>query len=65
MGLVKAGHMGKGSVWESGVSRLELGVEVEINIGTFIWVSQVGMLIGFDFKDLPDNLICGLMVSSG
>jgi hypothetical protein len=65
MGLVKAGHMGKGSVWESGVSRLELGVEVENNIGACIWVSQVGLLIGFDSKDLPDNLICGLMVSSG
>ena len=32
MGLVKAGHMGKGSVWESGVSGLELGVGVGINI---------------------------------
>ena len=65
MGLIKAGHMGKGSVWESGFSRLELGVGVGSNIGAFILVSQVGLLIGFDFKDLPDNLICGLVVSSG
>ena len=65
MGLVKAGHMGKGSVWESGVSRLGWGVGVGSNIGAFILVSQVGLLIGFDFKDLPDRLICGLMVSSG
>ena len=65
MGLGKAGHMGKGNVWESGVTRLELGVGVGSNIGAFILVSQVGLLVGFDFKDLPDRLICGLMVSSG
>ena len=57
--------MGKGNVWESGVSGLGLGVGVGINVGAFILVSQVGLLIGFDFKDLPDNLICSLMVSSG
>ena len=57
--------MGKVSVWESGFSRLELEVGVGSNIEAFILVSQVGLLIGFDFKDLPDRLICGLMVSSG
>ena len=65
MGLGKAGHMGKGNVWENGVSRLGLGVGVGSNIGAFVWVSQVGLLIGLGFKDLPERLICGSMVSSG
>ena len=65
MGLGKAEHKGKGNVWGNGASRLGLGVGVGSNIGAFILVSQVGLLIGFDFKDLPDRLICGLMVSSG
>ena len=31
--------MGKGNIWESGVSGLGLGVWVGINIGAFILVS--------------------------
>ena len=57
MGLGKAEHKGKGNVWENGVSRLGLGVGVGSNIGAFIWVSQLGLLIGLGFKDLPDGLI--------
>ena len=57
MGLGKAEHKGKGNAWENGVSRLGLGVWVGSNIGAFIWVSQLGLLIGLGFKNLPDGLI--------
>ena len=59
MGLGRVEHKGKGNAWENGGSRLGLGVGVGINVWAFIWVSQVGLPIGFDFKDLPGNLICG------
>ena len=36
-----------------------------MNIGVFIWVSQMGLLIGFDCKGLPDNWIVRLTGSSG
>ena len=67
MGLGKAGHKGKGNAWENGVYRLGLGLGVWVgsNIGAFIWVSQLGLLIGLGFKDLPDGLVRGLMVSFG
>ena len=57
MGLGEAEHKSKGNVWGNGVSGLGLGVGVGSNIGAFIWVSQLGMLIGLGFKDLPDGLI--------
>ena len=65
MGLGKAEHKGKGNACESGVSRLGLGVWVGSNIGAFIWVSQLGLLIGLGVKDLPDGLVCGSLVSFG
>ena len=57
MGLGEAEHKSKGNVWVNGVSGSGLGVGVGSNIGAFIWVSQLGMLIGLGFKDLPDGLI--------
>ena len=63
MGLGEAEHKSKGNILGNGVSRLGLGVGVGSNIRAFIWVSQLGLLIGLGFKDLPDGLVCGSMVS--
>ena len=65
MGLGRAEHKGKGNAWENGGSRLGLGVGVGSNIGALIGVSQLGLLIGLGFKDLPVGLACGSMVSLG
>ena len=65
MELGRAEHKYKGNACESGVSRLGLGVWVGSNVGAFILVSQLGLLFGLGFKDLPDGLVCGSLVSFG
>ena len=65
MGLGKAGQKYKGNACGSGVSRLGSGVWVGINVGAFILVSQLGLLFGLGFKDVPDGLVCGSLVSFG